>query len=102
MPLQKMQTTVDQKEELIRVLGRLGIGPLELLASLKDEIVVLNRHRRAVALLGNWPDESSPRPDQLLGKTVAEMFGPELAALHETAHRRALQGEHVAYEWTRR
>ena len=96
-----MPTTVDKKEELVRVLGRLGIGPLELIASIRDEIVVLDRERRAVAVLGDWPDESPLRPEDLLGKTFSEMSG-QVAAVHEAAQARALRGEHVAYEWTRR
>jgi DNA-binding CsgD family transcriptional regulator len=97
-----MPTGIDQEEELVRALRRLGIGPLELIASIRDEIVVLDRERRVVALAGDWPDESPRRPDDLLGKTLRETFGVQAAAVHEAAHIRALEGERLAYEWTRR
>jgi DNA-binding CsgD family transcriptional regulator len=97
-----MATTVDQQQELLRVLGRLGIGVLELIASIRDEIVVLDRQRRAVAVLGDWPDESPRRRENLPGKTLGELFGSDAAAVHEAGYTRALRGEHVRFEWTRR
>lgn len=92
-------TTIDQGEALVRVLGRLGIGALELITSIRDEIAVVDRKRRVVAILGDWRHES--RPDGLLGKHLRETFGAQVAAVHEAAHLRALQGEHIVYEWTR-
>src|SRR5437660_12709015 len=97
-----MPTGIDQKEELVRVLGRLGIDLLDLIASFRDEIVVLNCERRVVAVLGEGPEESPRRPNDLLGKTLREMFGAQTAPVHEAAYLRALQGEGLAYEWTRR
>ena len=87
-----MSTIIAQNEEVVRALGRLGIGPPELLASIRDEIVVLDRERRVVAILGDWPDESPRRPQELRGKTLREMFGPHVAAVHEAAYARALRG----------
>jgi DNA-binding CsgD family transcriptional regulator/transcriptional regulator with PAS, ATPase and Fis domain len=97
-----MPTGIDQKEELVRGLGRLGIGLRELIASFHDEIVVLDRERRVVAVLGDALDESPRRSEDQIGKTLREMFGAQPAAAHEAAHIRAIQGERVAYEWTRR
>jgi len=97
-----MPTSIDQKEELVRPLRRLGIGLLELIASLQDGILVLNRERRVVALVGEWPDDSSRRSDDFSGKTLRELFGAQAAAVHEAACMRALEGAHIAYEWTRR
>ena len=78
-----MPTIIDRKEELVRVLNRLGIGPLELITSIRDEIIVLDRERRVVAVLGR------------------EIGGPQ-GAVHEGAQRRALRGEHVVYEWVKK
>jgi DNA-binding CsgD family transcriptional regulator len=97
-----MPTSIDQKEEVVRLLGRLGIGLLELIASIQDGILVLNRQRRVVVALGEWPDDSSRRSEDFAGKTLREMFGTQAAAVHEAACMRALQGDHIAYEWTRR
>jgi DNA-binding CsgD family transcriptional regulator len=97
-----MPTTIDRKEELVRTLGRLGIDPLDLVTSIPDTIAVLDGERRVVALVGDWPDESSQEHDDVLGKTLREMFGRQAAAVHEAAHVRAWQGERVTYEWTGR
>jgi len=97
-----MPSTIENTEELVRVLRRLGIGLLELLKSIRDQIIVLDRERRVVAVLGDWPDGSPRRPEDLVGKTLREMFGPEAARVHEAAHRRAREGEQVGYEWVRR
>jgi DNA-binding CsgD family transcriptional regulator len=97
-----MPTGIDQKEEWVRVLGRLGIGLLELIASIRDEIVVLDGERRVVAVLGDWLDDPLRRPEDLVGKTLRETFCAEAAAVHEAAHLRALDGELLTYEWTRR
>jgi len=78
-----MPTAIDYREELRRVLDRLGIGPLELIASMRDEIVVRDGEGRVVLVLG-------------------EIFGRQAAAVHEAAEMRALRGEAVTYEWTRR
>ena len=88
-------------EELVRILGRFGIGPLELVTSIRDEIVVLDLKRRVVVLLGDW-FESPRRPESLAGKTLHEVFGAHAAAVHEAAHIRALKGECLTYVWTRR
>jgi DNA-binding CsgD family transcriptional regulator len=97
-----MPIGIDHKEELVRVLGRLGIGLLELIASIRDEIVVLDRERRVVAALGDSLGDPPRRPEELVGKTLREMFGAQAAAVHEAAHKRSLAGELLTYEWTRR
>jgi DNA-binding CsgD family transcriptional regulator len=96
-----MSMLIAQNEELVRALGRLGIGLAELVASIRGEIVVLDRKRRVIALLGDWPDESVRRPPDLRGKTLREVFGAQATVVHESAYVRALLGEHVTYEWTR-
>jgi transcriptional regulator with PAS, ATPase and Fis domain len=95
-----MATTIDRAGELTQALRGLGIGVVELLASIPDPIVVLDRQQRIVAILGGWPDESSRRPEDLVGRTFREAFGGQMTDVHETAHRRALEGEGVVYEWT--
>src|SRR5512132_4301921 len=97
-----MPIGIDRKEELVRVLGRLGIGLLELIASIRDEIVVLDRERRVVAALGDPLDDPLRRHEELVGKTLREMFGAQAAAVHEAAHMRSLDGELLTSEWTRR
>jgi PAS domain S-box-containing protein len=38
-------------------------------------------------------------PEMFIGKTAADLFGPEAARPHIEATERALQGEYVIYEW---
>jgi DNA-binding CsgD family transcriptional regulator len=95
-----MATTIDRAGELTQALRGLGIGVLELLASIPDPILVLDRQQRVVAILGGRPDESSRRPEDLVGRTFREAFGGQMTDVHEAANRRALEGEGVVYEWT--
>jgi DNA-binding CsgD family transcriptional regulator len=76
-----MATTVSTKEDLTRVLRSLGLDVHEFLAGLPDQVLVLDRKQRTLAEFG-W-----------------ETFGPRTGPLHEHANLRALQGEHVSYEW---
>lgn len=96
-----MATTIDRAGELTQALRGLGIGVLELLACIPGPIVVLDRKQRVVAILGGWPEEFSPRSEDLVGKTFREALGEQMTAAHESANERALDGESVVYEWTR-
>jgi DNA-binding CsgD family transcriptional regulator len=102
IPAFDMPTQIDQNEELMRILGRLGVGPFELLESIGDEIAVVDRRGRVVVLLGKWSAESSRRPETLAGKTLHELFGATAGATHQAAHVRAMKGECLTYVWTRR
>ena len=70
-----------------------------LLASGQDQVFVLDREQRMVAFLGHWPKESPRQPQDLLGKRKRDVFGADVAAMHEAAGLRALNGEEAAYEW---
>src|SRR4029077_7889456 len=94
-----MPTIVDLKEELLRSLTRLGVGLMELVTSIRDQIVVIDPERRVIAVLGEIPGER--RSEDMIGKTLREIAGRQAAAVHETAHARALHDELVAYTWTR-
>jgi PAS domain S-box-containing protein len=72
----------------------------QVLSSGQDQIFVLDRDQRMVAFFGYWPKESPRRPQDLLGKRKDEIFGPDVAAVHEAAALRALNEEEVAYEWS--
>lgn len=96
-----MATTLGRAGELTQALRGLGIGVLELLTSIPDPIVVLDREQRVVAVLRGWPDESPRRPEDLIGKAFREAFGGQVTAVHENANIRALEGESVVCEWTR-
>jgi len=73
-----------------------------LVESIDDVVFRLDREQRCVDILGRWLAREGFRPAQFLGRTTREIVGPAEAALHERANLRALAGETVAYEWTRR
>ena len=97
-----MPTTIDRNGDIVRVLERLGVGPLDLIAAIRDEIVVLDGEGRVVAALGAGPHESARGGEELIGKTLRQIFGRQAAAVHEAAEMRARQGADVTYEWIRR
>src|SRR5687767_13734192 len=76
-----MPVTVQNKEELTRVLQTLGVDVHDLLMRIPGHVLILDRKQRAVAELGR------------------EAFGPHAGAIQEEASRRALQGEDVSYHW---
>jgi DNA-binding CsgD family transcriptional regulator len=76
-----MATTVSTKDDLTRALRSLGLDVNDVLSGLPDQVVVMDRKQRIVAEFGR------------------ETFGLRMGPLHEHANLRALQGEHVTYEW---
>jgi len=97
-----MATGITHEEELVRILGRLGLGPGELLASIGAEIVVLDRNQRVVVVLGDRSSESPRRSEKPAGTTLDDLFGAHAGAIHHGACIRALTGDCVTHVWTRR
>jgi PAS domain S-box-containing protein len=65
-----------------------------------DEIVaIVDREQRFVAVMGHRLQEMGFVPAAVIGKTVREAFGTDVAQVHEAPGRRALAGERVVYEW---
>ena len=81
-------------------LASIRLRPMDILSSGRDQIFVLDREQRIVAFFGRWPKQSPRRIGDMFGKRKRELFGPEIAELHEAAGRRALDGEEVSYEWS--
>jgi len=76
-----MPVTLQNKEDLTRVLRSLGVDVHDLLMRIPGQVLILDRKQRALAELGR------------------DAFGPHAGAVHEEANRRALQGEDVTYQW---
>ncbi len=76
-----MPVSLQNKEDLTRVLRSLGVDVHDLLMRIPGQVLILDRKQRAVAELGR------------------ETFGPHAGPVHEEASRRALHGEDVTYEW---
>ena len=86
--------------QMIAALDSMDVRLSHVLSSGQDQIFVLDREHRMMAFFGHWPPESPRRLKDLLGKRKQDVFGPEVAAVHEAATLRALNGEDVAYEWS--
>lgn len=80
--------------------GRDGPDLETLLHAVGDMVFTLDRDQRHTGAYGRQLAESGMTADDFLGKTPAEVLGPEAAAVHEEANRRALSGEPVTYEWS--
>lgn len=89
----------DMHQQNMAALVSMDVRLSHMLSSGQDQIVVLDREQRMMAIFGYWPKESPRRPQEMLGKRKRDIFGPELAAVHEAAALRALKGEEVSYEW---
>ncbi|MBA3497608.1 MAG: PAS domain-containing protein [Gemmatimonadales bacterium] len=72
-----------------------------LVESIDDVVFRLDRDQRCVDIVGRWLQREGFAPADFLGRTTADVVGPEAAALHEQANLRALAGEAVTYEWIR-
>ncbi len=71
-----------------------------LVDAMEDVIYTLDPEQRHTGVYGRWLQRLGINEDAFLGKTAREIFGPETAPIHEDANRRALNGEHVVYDWS--
>jgi len=69
-----------------------------LVGSMDDIVYTLDRDERYTGLYGKWVERFRLEPDQMLGKTVLEVFGPVDGLVHHEANLRALTGELTIYE----
>jgi two-component system cell cycle sensor histidine kinase/response regulator CckA len=70
-----------------------------LVESIDDVVFRLDREQRCVDAFGRWLEREGIRPASLIGRSIAEIVGPEAAPAHEAANARALAGETLTYEW---
>jgi PAS domain S-box-containing protein len=68
--------------------------------SMDDVIFSLDTEQRHTALYGKWVDQIGMLPEQFLGRTARDIFGPAGAHVHEAANIQVLAtGVSVTYEW---
>lgn len=67
--------------------------------SMNDVIFTLDREQRHTGVYGQWVTKAGLTPEMFIGKTSAQIMGPEKAAPHEKANRKALKGNPTVYEW---
>lgn len=71
-----------------------------LVESIDDVVFTLDRGMRYDGVFGKWVAREGITPDYLLGKTAREVAAHPALERHESAVRRALDGEASTYEWT--
>ncbi|HET6777852.1 MAG TPA: PAS domain S-box protein [Gemmatimonadales bacterium] len=73
-----------------------------LVESIDDVVFRLDQNQRCVDAFGRWLERQGYNPANLIGKTIAEIVGPEASGAHELANLRALAGETLTYDWVLR
>ncbi len=72
-----------------------------LVDSMDDVVFTLDREQRHTGVFGRWVERYGLTDEFFLGKTSRETAAnEELAAIHEAANVRALNGEYVVYVWS--
>jgi len=70
-----------------------------LVESIDDVVFRLDRDQRCVDAFGRWLEREGFTPANLIGRKIDEILGPEAAAIHQDANRRALAGGTITYDW---
>lgn len=70
-----------------------------LVASMEDIVFSLDREHRIEQLYGRGVASFGVEPQQLVGKTLAELVGPERAGVVQKATEEALKGQVGTFEW---
>ncbi|MFZ5643276.1 MAG: sensor domain-containing diguanylate cyclase [Bacillota bacterium] len=71
-----------------------------LVNSMEDVVYTLDIDQRHTGVYGRWLKKSVFTPEDFIGKTASEVFGPEAGEVHEDANKKALKGNNVVYEWS--
>jgi DNA-binding CsgD family transcriptional regulator len=70
-----------------------------ILHALGDLVLILDHEQRVTAAYGMWIQTARFDPSQFVGKTIADEWPADLAALHIDMNARALDGQVVVYDW---
>jgi PAS domain S-box-containing protein len=65
-----------------------------------DHVTLVDRNLRILGVYGSGVERERIDPAAVVGRTLDEVLGPLEREAHERAHRRALAGESVTYEWS--
>lgn len=92
-------TPIVERKEMELELRRSEQRLRAIMNALDEIVAIVDREQRFVAVMGHRLQEMGFVPDAVIGKTVREAFGTDVAQVHEAPGRRALAGERVVYEW---
>ncbi|MFQ5577816.1 MAG: GAF domain-containing protein, partial [Anaerolineae bacterium] len=71
-----------------------------LVDSMDERIFLLDRDHRITGVFGGWLEKFQIDPQVFTGKTLDEIFEPDMARLQIEAQKKALAGEHTVFDWT--
>lgn len=71
-----------------------------IMSSMQDVVFTMDSEKRHTGVYGSWVAQSGLTPGHFLGRTFADILGPEAAQVHEEAFDKALGGAFALYEWT--
>jgi PAS domain S-box-containing protein len=92
-------TPIVERKEMELELRRSEQRLRAIMDALDEVVAIVDREQRFVAVMGHRLQEMGFLPETVIGKTVRDVFGKELAQAHDAPGRRALAGERVVYEW---
>jgi PAS domain S-box-containing protein len=73
-----------------------------LVESIDDVVFRLDREQRCVDAFGRWLEREGFKREDLIGKRIDEIVGPDQAPVHQEANRKALAGGTITYDWVLR
>ncbi|HEX2656614.1 MAG TPA: ATP-binding protein [Polyangia bacterium] len=71
-----------------------------LVEAMEDSVITVDRHERILSARWRRLDRLGIPASSFIGKTVTEVYGPDVGAGHAAAHARVLDGEPAVHEWS--
>jgi PAS domain S-box-containing protein len=71
-----------------------------LVASMDDQVWVIDREQRITGIFGRWFEHHSLNAERYIGKTLTDVFGETNAQIHLEAAARAFAGRTTVYDWS--
>ena len=90
---------ISEHKSIIRQLQESESRFRSLVHSMRDIVFTMNQDHVYTGIFGQWTEEDRFTPENFLGRSARDIFGPEQATVHEKAVGRALRGEYVVYDW---
>ena len=94
------QEDITERVQTARALRRSEAHFRNLVGSMSDLVVALDRELRHTGIYGKWAEAAGLTPERFMGRLPREVLESTAAAALEGAGRRALRREHVHYRST--
>ena len=99
--LRDLQTSLEtQASNHAAILGASEQRFRTLIASMDDQVWVVDRERRVAGIFGRWVEHHGLHVEMYLGKTLTDIFGEVNDQIHLEAAARAFAGKTTVYDWS--